>query len=236
MTQVAPTDYGYDPTKSNQIIAVNNAQDDPYEMATQIMPRPSTSAYGSPQNHANDVKMDVYDMPTQSLSQFQQRINTTIGICRESTNIPYNDIYDMLTQERPRNSRASAEGVDQTMVNDFHKIANASTPHKSSDQIRYKNPQKRKSPDTQEDSLAKLIPKFDEPPMKRQKPPKDKKKKRIWLFVSSSDEEAENDFWSDDDVNDQGEWTNHFHPDLVEILYRLVNSYLLSQIHQSIRT
>lgn len=183
MTQVAPSVHASPPAPSHQ------DTETPNDEATQIVlefqrpsfaAQPSTSARFVDKRSAKD---DPYDMLTQRLHQ------PTSG----------DDIYDLLTQEMPVDSSVSMAARDQAMHKDFNRIASASTPRRDGEA-------KRKSPDTQEDSVAKLIPKDDEPPMKRQKP--SKKTKHKWLFVSSSDEEDASDSDENDDALVTGERTS----------------------------
>lgn len=181
------------------IFAANTADDadmdidDIFNMMTQVASKFFPAEEAAP----TEDDVPAYDMPTQINPACHPYLSDSANAVAENND----DIYDVLTQQLPVNR-------DHVMDVDFDRVPTCSTPHKTIDILRQRNAAvlKRKSPDSQEGSIAKMIPKCDEPPVKKRKPTK---KKQMWLFVSSSDEEGADDFWSGEEADDQPSKSNN---------------------------
>lgn len=141
-----------------------------------------------------DDEDSIYMMETQAMPEIFLNTNAP-----EITSAPHDEedsIYMMETQPMPEmleNPTRYSIGNDAIFMNMKTQITQSSTPQRESYRISDKKPSKarRISPDTDDDSIAKLIPKVMDESIDRLKisdNQRNKKLKQMWLFVSSDDD------------------------------------------------
>lgn len=167
---------------------------DIYEMQTQLLPTKSPQK-SEDRNVSYSIdaqaptvidKENIYDMATQALptsTPYSHKTTTssvpsTVPRRKLPIHIEDDDFFDMPTQRLPTPVRGRSLRMQRTISASASKV--------KMDRI---------TPDTDEDSAAKLIPKSIEPSIKT--PKKDQRKsgaiKQKWIFVSSSSDENDSD-------------------------------------------
>lgn len=204
--------------------------DDIYNKLTQVDMQAQSNLNDSSEAHCHDRnKIDdedsIYGMETQPLPEMF--LNTNAQAPQELTSAAQDEedsIYMMETQPMPemfRNPSRDSVGNDAIFTNMKAQITQSSTPQRQSNRIadntrRYNKSAKvrRISPDTDDDSIAKLIPKVMDESIDKLKvsdKQKNKKLKQMWLFVSSSDDEGLDELMSESKSGSVGKY-------LVELL------------------